>query len=117
MILEYVTSVNEKSFLLNSIFQGIWKCVGTKGTTFSEVDLSEEEWTDYDEKVVLLRVTNKLRVLINYSRPLFQLEFRSLVAPGLGHDEQEICICWMLHMIPRRKGHARRTSFMSKAAQ
>jgi len=29
---------------------GVWKCVGTKGTIFSEVDLKESEWTDYDEK-------------------------------------------------------------------
>ncbi|KAJ3781717.1 hypothetical protein GGU11DRAFT_323160 [Lentinula aff. detonsa] len=33
--------------------RGMWKCVGTKGTSFSEVDLSEEEWTDYDEKAAL----------------------------------------------------------------
>ncbi|KAI5123628.1 hypothetical protein M0805_003442 [Coniferiporia weirii] len=31
--------------------QGIWKCKGVEsGTIFSEVDLSEHEWTDYDEK-------------------------------------------------------------------
>ncbi|EJD03985.1 DUF866-domain-containing protein, partial [Fomitiporia mediterranea MF3/22] len=30
---------------------GIWKCKGTEsGTIFSEVDLTEGEWTDYDEK-------------------------------------------------------------------
>ncbi|KAE9408187.1 DUF866-domain-containing protein [Gymnopus androsaceus JB14] len=33
--------------------RGNWKCVGTKGTVFSEVDLSEDEWTDYDEKAAL----------------------------------------------------------------
>ncbi|KAF9076188.1 hypothetical protein BDP27DRAFT_1314033 [Rhodocollybia butyracea] len=32
---------------------GIWKCIGTKGSIFSEVDLSEKEWTDYDEKALL----------------------------------------------------------------
>lgn len=32
-------------------FQGIWKCVGTKGTVFSEAELVEGEWNDYDEKV------------------------------------------------------------------
>ena len=32
--------------------QGIWKCKGVEsGTVFSEVDLTEGEWTDYDEKV------------------------------------------------------------------
>ncbi|KAF8350146.1 hypothetical protein F5887DRAFT_1070358 [Amanita rubescens] len=31
--------------------EGIWKCVGSSGTAFPEVDLSvEDEWTDYDEK-------------------------------------------------------------------
>ena len=34
------------------VSQGIWKCKGLEsGTEFSEVDLSEREWTDYDEKV------------------------------------------------------------------
>jgi hypothetical protein len=32
--------------------QGVWKCVGVdSGTLFREVDLSEGEWVDYDEKV------------------------------------------------------------------
>ncbi|KAH8120289.1 hypothetical protein DFH11DRAFT_1559342 [Phellopilus nigrolimitatus] len=31
--------------------KGIWKCKGTEsGTVFTDVDLSEREWTDYDEK-------------------------------------------------------------------
>ncbi|OJT10102.1 UPF0587 protein [Trametes pubescens] len=31
--------------------RGIWKCVGAEsGTVFSEVDLEEGEWVDYDEK-------------------------------------------------------------------
>lgn len=35
------------------ICQGIWKCVGAEsGTAFSEVDLEEGEWVDYDEKVI-----------------------------------------------------------------
>ncbi|KAJ6575020.1 hypothetical protein B0H19DRAFT_1126819 [Mycena capillaripes] len=33
--------------------RGMWKCKGMKGTVFSEVDLSEPEWTDYDEKAAL----------------------------------------------------------------
>ncbi|KAF7306848.1 hypothetical protein MIND_00477000 [Mycena indigotica] len=33
--------------------RGIWKCQGMKGTVFSEVDLDEGEWTDYDEKAAL----------------------------------------------------------------
>ncbi|KIK70892.1 hypothetical protein GYMLUDRAFT_210499 [Collybiopsis luxurians FD-317 M1] len=34
--------------------RGIWKCVGTKGTVFPEVDLSEEnQWSDYDENAAL----------------------------------------------------------------
>ncbi|KAI0652127.1 DUF866-domain-containing protein [Trametes meyenii] len=31
--------------------RGIWKCIGAEsGTAFSEVDLEEGEWVDYDEK-------------------------------------------------------------------
>jgi len=31
--------------------RGIWQCAGAEsGTKFTEVDLSEGEWTDYDEK-------------------------------------------------------------------
>ncbi|KAF9044624.1 DUF866-domain-containing protein [Hymenopellis radicata] len=32
---------------------GTWKCVGMKGTVFPEVDMSEGEWSDYDEKAAL----------------------------------------------------------------
>lgn len=32
--------------------KGIWKCKGAEsGTVFSDVDMTEGEWTDYDEKV------------------------------------------------------------------
>jgi len=32
--------------------QGTWECVGVdSGTVFQDVDLSEGEWVDYDEKV------------------------------------------------------------------
>lgn len=35
--------------------QGTWKCVGLEsGTVFSEVDMDEGEWVDYDEKVMLI---------------------------------------------------------------
>jgi len=33
-----------------TVDEGIWKCTGSSGATFPEVDLSEGEWTDYDEK-------------------------------------------------------------------
>ncbi|KAF7347909.1 hypothetical protein MVEN_01548800 [Mycena venus] len=33
--------------------RGIWKCKGMKGTVFSDVDLEDGEWTDYDEKAAL----------------------------------------------------------------
>ncbi|KAH9487027.1 UPF0587 protein [Psilocybe cubensis] len=33
--------------------RGTWKCVGTTGTKFPEVDLVEGEWNDYDEKAAL----------------------------------------------------------------
>ncbi|EDR14946.1 uncharacterized protein LACBIDRAFT_300570 [Laccaria bicolor S238N-H82] len=33
--------------------RGIWKCKGMKGSVFSEVDLTEGEWNDYDEKAAL----------------------------------------------------------------
>jgi len=32
---------------------GIWKCKGSNGAVFSEVDLTEGEWNDYDEKAAL----------------------------------------------------------------
>ena len=32
----------------------MWKCVGVgSGTKFEDVDLSEGEWVDYDEKVAV----------------------------------------------------------------
>ena len=31
--------------------QGTWKCVGVESGTKFDVDLSEGEWVDYDEKV------------------------------------------------------------------
>lgn len=32
--------------------KGTWKCIGVEsGTSFTEVDLDEGEWVDYDEKV------------------------------------------------------------------
>jgi len=33
--------------------RGIWKCIGVKGSPFPEVDLTEKEWNDYDEKAAL----------------------------------------------------------------
>ncbi|XP_006454690.1 hypothetical protein AGABI2DRAFT_198135 [Agaricus bisporus var. bisporus H97] len=33
--------------------EGIWKCVGSNGTVFDSVDLTEGEWDDYDEKAAL----------------------------------------------------------------
>ena len=34
------------------LYQGKWKAVGAEsGTRFDEIDLSEGEWYDYDEKV------------------------------------------------------------------
>jgi hypothetical protein len=51
--------------------QGIWKCVGAEsGTVFSEVDLSEGEWTDYDEKVGIFDYSFPLLTLC---REVFQL--------------------------------------------
>jgi len=32
---------------------GTWKCVGVSGAVFQDVDLSEGEWVDYDEKSAL----------------------------------------------------------------
>lgn len=34
-------------------FKGLWKCVGLKGTVFTDIDLGEGEWSDYDEKTAL----------------------------------------------------------------
>jgi len=33
--------------------RGIWKCEGINGALFPEVDLTEKEWNDYDEKAAL----------------------------------------------------------------
>jgi len=33
--------------------KGIWKCAGTTGAQFDEVDLETGEWNDYDEKAAL----------------------------------------------------------------
>ncbi|KAJ7596944.1 hypothetical protein C8J56DRAFT_918735 [Mycena floridula] len=33
--------------------RGTWKCVGTTGTVFTDVELGEGDWTDYDEKAAL----------------------------------------------------------------
>jgi len=33
--------------------RGFWQCVGSTGALFSEVDLTDGEWTDYDEKAKL----------------------------------------------------------------
>ncbi|KAJ7487511.1 hypothetical protein B0H11DRAFT_1860583 [Mycena galericulata] len=33
--------------------RGVWKCKGITGTVFPEVDLTEGEWNDYDEKSAL----------------------------------------------------------------
>ncbi|KAF5385441.1 hypothetical protein D9757_005363 [Collybiopsis confluens] len=49
----------EKAFVLvlsdalSHPIQGIWKCIGSTGMVFTEVDLSETEWTDYDEKAAV----------------------------------------------------------------
>jgi len=33
--------------------RGIWKCVGTRDTPFTDVNLEDGEWVDYDEKAAL----------------------------------------------------------------
>jgi len=33
--------------------RGTWKCIGMNGLNFPEVDLTEGEWNDYDEKAAL----------------------------------------------------------------
>ncbi|KAJ3574078.1 hypothetical protein NP233_g2012 [Leucocoprinus birnbaumii] len=35
------------------VLQGPWKCVGSNGTVFDDIDLGDGEWTDYDEKAAL----------------------------------------------------------------
>ena len=48
-----VCSFPPKAEQLLTHAQGLWQCVGVETKTpFSEVDLSEGEWTDYDEKVL-----------------------------------------------------------------
>lgn len=32
---------------------GIWKCKGSNGAAFSDVDLTDGEWNDYDEQAAL----------------------------------------------------------------
>ena len=33
-----------------TVGKGTWKCVGSSGTPFTEVEFTDGEWTDYDEK-------------------------------------------------------------------
>lgn len=33
-----------------TVDEGIWKCVGSSGRAFPEVEFTDGEWTDYDEK-------------------------------------------------------------------
>lgn len=50
---------------LQVYLQGIWRCVGLEsGTVFPEVDLSDGEWVDYDEKVCITALPYALSVLI-----------------------------------------------------
>ncbi len=62
----------------------MWKCVGTKGTLFTEVDLTDGEWTDYDEKVwgILLQSYH----LITYGRLVSLLESLMLNLGGAEHE-------------------------------
>ena len=38
--------------IIFSLFKGFWKCEGSTGLVFSEVELMGGEWADYDEKVI-----------------------------------------------------------------
>lgn len=46
-----VSTVDMFDYSAYGSYQGFWKCVGSNGTLFDEVDLEGDEWTDYDEKV------------------------------------------------------------------
>lgn len=66
--------------------QGIWKCVGAESRTiFSEVDLSEDEWVDYDEKVATMSSNVKYSTDDRTTRLLYPLAFRQSRASGGGH--------------------------------
>ena len=41
--------------------EGTWKCVGSSGTPFTEVEFTDGEWTDYDEKASGKRLWRALR--------------------------------------------------------
>jgi hypothetical protein len=67
-------------------FQGVWKCVGSKGTIFSEAELVEGEWNDYDEKVNLSNILYfaKLMLLV---RLLFRSESLTSTVGGIEHED------------------------------
>ena len=66
--------------------QGIWKCVGSKGTVFSDAELEEGEWNDYDEKVNLSNILYyaKLMLLV---RLLFRSGFLNSTVGGIEHED------------------------------
>lgn len=67
--------------------QGIWKCVGQEsGTVFDEVDLSEGEWVDYDEKVNCSRlISAKTKCLLFF----FGLVSQAAQPVGVSQIESE----------------------------
>ena len=69
--------------------QGIWKCVGTKGTVFSEVELVEGEWNDYDEKVNILNILYRAKLMLLVRR-LFRSESLTFKVGGIEHEENVI---------------------------
>lgn len=70
-----------------SYWQGVWQCVGTdSGTVFPEVDLSEGEWVDYDEKVMCSRILTYYYTHPHQYRLLYLLAFPPSRASGAGRS-------------------------------
>ncbi|KAK2461991.1 hypothetical protein APHAL10511_006454 [Amanita phalloides] len=66
--------------------KGIWKCVGSTGALFFEVEFYDGEWTDYDEKVSL-RCLYTLPVWLElHARPLCLWAYLALKANGAGPE-------------------------------
>lgn len=87
----YTNNLNIRSNIRSTqnVTQGVWKCIGAEsGTVFSEVDLDEGEWVDYDEKVC--HTFNLLYLYLNIWRSRHnQLVSRISKASGREHSNRK----------------------------
>ncbi|KAF8898835.1 hypothetical protein BD779DRAFT_1485766 [Infundibulicybe gibba] len=62
--------------------RGVWRCIGTTGTVFTDVDLVEGEWNDYDEKVKITYFAMFYTMI--FCSPAFQSVSLKFAAHGRG---------------------------------